>query len=587
MNPSSHALILADYAIIVGFFVVMLAVGFYFAGRVRDAKDYFAAGKQVPWWLSGISFWMSSFSAFAFVAHSRLAYEHGCVPITMWWLGAVVTVITAHLVAARWRRVATTSPMEFVEERYGIGMRQSLSWLGAVLVLLDDALKIVAVGSVVSAALGFPLHLAIFWCGLIMLAYTLLGGLWAVLVTDMVQFIVMLTAVVVLVPLALARVGGIGPFVENLPGGFFSPTEPGKYTWFYLITFALLVLLNFSTRWSLVQRFYAVGSDRDARKVGYLVAVLNCLVAPLFVLPAMAASIFLPGLEDPEQVYGLVCRELLPAGMLGMLVAAIFSATMSSLSSDYNAVASVLTTDVYRRLVAPRASERDCVSAGRVFTLFVGLATMVLALWMVVVGEDLSLFDMMVVIFVVLGPPTSIPVIVGLMSRRISNAGAICGVATGMIASLVARFCGVAILEGLDALLQPLLGRSIAVEAIPEPVHMLTAIVATFAGIAVGTLLMPGSAQQRARVERFLDGMRALPAASEPAPATADASWSPARVVGLSVAALGALLIAVTLVLVPLAESILTLGVGGSMLVVGCVLVWFPRARRGRASAEA
>ncbi|MFH1265962.1 MAG: hypothetical protein ABIK89_09550 [Planctomycetota bacterium] len=286
MNPSSNALILADYAIIVGFFVVMLAVGLYFAGRIRDAKDYFAGGKQVPWWLSSISFWMSSFSAFAFVAHSRLAYEHGCVPITMWWLGAVVTIITAHLVAARWRRVATTSPMEFVEERYGLGMRQSLS----------------------------------------------------------------------------------------------------------------------------------------------------CLVAPLFVLPAMAASIFLPGLEDPEQVYGLVCRELLPAGMLGMLVAAIFSATMSSLSSDYNAVASVLTTDVYRRLVAPRASDRDCVLAGRLFTLVVGLATMVLALWMVIVGEDLSLFDMMVVIFVVLGPPTSIPVIVGLMSRRVSNAGAICGVATGMLA---------------------------------------------------------------------------------------------------------------------------------------------------------
>ncbi|MFH1919205.1 MAG: hypothetical protein ABIP48_04855 [Planctomycetota bacterium] len=99
MNPSGNALILADYAIIVGFFVVMLAVGLYFAGRIRDAKDYFAGGKQVPWWLSSISFWMSSFSAFAFVAHSRLAYEHGCVPITMWWLGAVVTIITAHLVA--------------------------------------------------------------------------------------------------------------------------------------------------------------------------------------------------------------------------------------------------------------------------------------------------------------------------------------------------------------------------------------------------------------------------------------------------------------------------------------------------------
>jgi len=299
----------------------------------------------------------------------------------------------------------------------------------------------------------------------------------------------------------------------------------------------------------------------------------------------MAASIFLPGLANPEQVYGLVCRELLPVGMLGMLVAAIFSATMSSLSSDYNAVASVLTTDIYKRLLARSASQRDCVLAGRAFTLIVGLITLVLALWMVVFGEKLSLFDMMVVIFVVLGPSTSIPVIVGLVSRRVSNAGAICGMATGMIVALIARFHGLTILRALDSLLQPLFGRSIAVDTIPEPAHMLTAIVATFGGILLGTILMPGSPGQRERVRRFLDGVRAQPAAPEPVPASATPQWSPARIVGIAIGALGAMLIAVMLLTVPVGQSALSLGVGGSMLAAGCILACLPRRLKGQRSA--
>jgi Na+/proline symporter len=283
-------------------------------------------------------------------------------------------------------------------------------------------------------------------------------------------------------------------------------------------------------------------------------------------------------------VYGLVCRELLPVGMLGMLVAAIFSATMSSLSSDYNAVASVLTTDIYKRLFATSAGERDCVLAGRAFTLIVGLITMELALWMVVVGEELSLFDMMVAIFVVLGPPTSIPVIVGLMSRQVSNAGAICGMVTGMIVSLVARFWGLSVLQALAPFLEPLLGRSIAVDAIPEPAHVITAIAATCGGILVGTLLMPGSAEQRQRVRRFLDNMRALPAAPEPALTAPTRQPSPAAIVGIAIGVLGAILFAVVLLMVPPGQSALSLGVGASMLALGCLLFALPRLLGGQRS---
>ena len=137
------------------------------------------------------------------------------------------------------------------------------------------------------------------------------------------------------------------------------------------------------------------------------------------------------------------------------------------------------------------------------------------------------------------------------------------------------------ILGGLDFLLHPLLGRSIAVDTIPEPAHIITSIAATLGGIVVGTLLMPGSPKQRQRVRRFMDGVDAQPAAPDPTKAASAPPWSPARVVGISIGALGAMLLAVVLLMVPLGESVLSLGVGGGMLTIGCILAGWPRRRGG------
>ncbi len=492
-------------------------------------------------------------------------------------------IITAHIVAVRWHRVATTSPMEFIEERFGPTMRQSLSWLGSVLIVLDDALKIVAIGTVVSASLGFPAKQAILCCGMIMLTYTLLGGLWAVLVTDMVQFVVMLAAVCVLVPLSFQAVGGISAFVESAPADFFSFTG-GKHTGAYLIIMAFMCLLGFCTRWSLVQRFYAVPTDVDARKVCYLAAGLNIIVAPLILFPAMAATVYLPGVEDPDRIYGLLCRELLPVGMLGLLIAAIFSATMSSLSSDYNAVASVLTTDVYKRLIRPSGPDRHYVFVGRLLTLAVGLTTVGIALLMDMFGKQLLIFDKMIIIFVFLGPSTTIPVLAGLLFRRLSNGGAICGMLAGIGVSFVARFFGIYILSALNPAAQALSGWSIAIQSISETSFMLISIMSTIGGLVLGSFIWPGSAEERGKVARFLDRVKGVEESAPQDASTQGSGVSPATIVGFAVAALGALLGIVVIAFVPLREGMVSLVVGAALFVVGCVLIVLPRllARNSR-----
>jgi len=547
----------ADQVIVVGFFVVMLAIGIYFASRMRSMKDYFSGGRQVPWWLSGTSLYMSSFSAWSFVAYSELSYKYGMTALTLQWTVVPAMLISAYWFASRWRRAATTSPLEFIEERYGPGLRQGLSWLGVPLTVIDDALKLVAIGTLVSFSLGIRLPHVILGCGLLMLMYTFLGGLWAVLLTDFVQFIVMAAAVVALIPLAWRRVGGLGRFVEQAPEGFFSLTS-SEHSPFMIFTFLVIIVLGAITRWSYVQRFYAVRTDADARKVGYLVAALSLIGPPLLFFPAMASRLFLPEVEDTTKVYALLCADLLPVGMMGLVIAALFSATMSMLSSDYNAVASVITNDVYKRIIAPDASERSLVLVGRLATLAVGLVAVGIAVMMAVAGERGDLFNVMAKLFAVLLPPIAIPMIAGLTTKRVSNTGGIASFSVGAALGIGAYFLG-----GLESL------------AFLRKMECMTWLTTGGAliGLIAGTLASRGNREERARVGAFVDMLRSPEAQQEPSE-PAGSALSPLPVIAASTIALGLLVIAVVGLTAPLdqAAMAITTGAGMALFGVACLI---------------
>lgn len=565
----------ADLAIIVGFFAVMLAVGLYFSTRMRDLQDYFSGGRRVPWWLSGISLYMSAFSAFTFVAYSALAYQYGWVAVTVSWTTVPAMILSAYVFGPRWRRANSASPLEYIQTRYGNALRQGLAWLGIPMTVIDDGLKLFAIGTLVSTGLGLeskvvggvewdPLEIAIVGSGLVMLSYTFLGGLWAVLVTDFVQFVVMIAAVLVLVPLAYYRVGGWGAFLENVPDNFFrltqDPSDPkSTYTWIYLVAFLVIMVLGYCSRWSFVQRYYSVRTDAEARKVGYLVAILSFVGPPLLFFPAMTAAVFMPGVEDANQVYMFLCKELLPIGMIGMIIAAMFSATLSMLSSDYNAVAAVMTNDVYRPLFAPNASDKNLVFVGRVSTLLVGLIALGLGMLVADAQGEGDLFQLMARLFGVFLPPIAIPMLAGLLTAKVSHAGGFLGFFLGIAVGLSAYFISEIPMAGNETL---------DLRYVPTITSLTTA--SALIGLWLGSVFAPNSPGRKSEVELFLLGVRSTAPDAEDATLKA-ANVTPGPVIGVSVAALGLLVVGVTLLTVPLSEAGLTLGVGTALTVIGAV----------------
>ncbi len=449
-----------DYFVLVGYFILMLGIGAYFYRHMQGMKDYFTGGNRIPWWLSGVSFYMSSFSVFSFVYYSSLAFRYGWVAVTLYWVTVPATIVSAVFFAARWRRARIDSPVEYLETRYNAVLRQVCAWHGIPVRIVDSGLKLIAIGTFLSAGLGLPevetlnilglevsladlglhepLRYTMLATGSIMLLYTLMGGLWTVTVTDFVQFVVMVVAIVALLPLSIIEAGGIEKMQSGSPEGFFSLTHP-NYSWVYVSANLLMFTLAFSSiNWSLIQRYYCVPTEKDARKAGWLVVGLNILGPPAMFIPAMAARQFLTGIADKD-VYPELCKHLLPAGMLGLVIAAMFAATMSMLSSDYNVCASVLTNDLYRRFMRPRASGRQLVLVGRLMTLLVGVIAMGVAFGMAG-GSGEDQFRNMVTLFSVATAPVALPMLLGLLWRRITATGAFCGFLVGVTLGLVLFF---------------------------------------------------------------------------------------------------------------------------------------------------
>ena len=428
----------ADHIIIAGYFLLLTLIGVYFWRKMKHVRDFFTGGNAIPWWLAGVSFYLTGFSAFTFVAYSEMAYRFGFVAVTLAWSSAAAMVIGTIFLAGRWRRAGLVSPVEFLEERYSKHIRQILAWLGLPLKIIDDGLKIYATGVFVSVGLGYDLQTSIIVCGIVMLLYTFMGGLWAVVVTDFVQFIILTLGVVVLFPLVFSQFDSISAFASSMPSGFLAPVnEP--FSLVYVFAFYLLITLSYNGNWAFAQKFYSVKDERDARKAGMLAVALKIIGPPLFILPAMAAHSLLPELmtppNSPQYTYAALSLKFLPVGLMGLMIAAMFSATMSTLSGDYNVMASVITEDIYRRLFDKEASQKRLVIVGRLATLLIGILTILIGISLIASARK-GLFEVMVTVFGLFVGPMLIPMLAGLLSKKVTWRGAAAGIVVGFVSGL-------------------------------------------------------------------------------------------------------------------------------------------------------
>ncbi|UCM88660.1 sodium:solute symporter family protein [Streptomyces marincola] len=437
-----------DWIVVAGYFFVVVAIGWWSKRRVHSVADFFTARGRIPWWLSGISHHMSGYSAVMFVAFAAVAYNDG-ITVYFWWpltIGIGVG-IGAFLFAARWNRLRAKhdvkSPLEYLARRYNLPTQQVLAYSGAALKVVDIAAKWVAISVLLQGFADIPLEWGIIFTGIATMAYMTVGGLWADVLTDMGQFVIQAVAGVAMLIAVMAELGADFPFSMwgDLPDGRGDPVAGSVTTWL-IIAFLFVKTFEYNGgMWNLAQRYMASPSGSAARRSALLSSAL-WLVWPLILfLPMIAAPLIVPGLGNGEESYIALSKELLPAGLIGLMLAGFFSHTMAMVASDSNVITAVITRDIAPVLVPKvrRLSEAAQLTFARITT--VSFVTLSMTIAIATGGEGFVLDTVVELVAATMGP-ISIPLMLGLLPwfRRNGPTAAITSWAGGLIVWYIVRY---------------------------------------------------------------------------------------------------------------------------------------------------
>ncbi len=371
-----------DFIVMSVFAVLIFGIGLTFtrAGS-KNGQAFFEAGGETPWWINGLSLFISYFSAGTFVVWGSIAYKFGLVSNMIQLTMAISGLLVAIFIAGRWKKTGVKTAAEFIGKRFGPRSKQFYTYLILALSLFTTASVLYPVGKMVHVATPFGLNACIIGIGLIIVLYTAAGGLWAVLVTDVVQFVILSASVIIVIPIAFTKIGGVHNLINNAPADFFRPFNT-DYTFGFMLAFIVYQTVYIGGNWSYVQRYTSVATQRNAKKVAYIFTGLY-LVSPLiWMLPPMIYRIINPNLHglEPEGAYMMLCQSVMPAGLIGLVLAGMISATSSKANTTINLAATVFATDLYKNLMRPKASEKEVILIARLFTLLFGIATIVFAI---------------------------------------------------------------------------------------------------------------------------------------------------------------------------------------------------------------
>jgi solute:Na+ symporter, SSS family len=436
---------LIDYAVIGLYALLMALVGLYVMRFNRSAAEYFRGGSRVPWLVAGLSCFMSGFSAWTFTGAAGVAYRAG-IAATGLYIGNALSFLLGYFVfAVRWRRSRITTVMEYLSARFNSTTHQTFSWTTILFQLFTSASMLYGLSLFVSSACGFPVTWTILGAGSIIIFYCVIGGLWAVVVTDFLQASILMPFCLVLVITSLARVGGLSGLFHSLPPEMKTLHVTGEFGWIYLVSWTIMVSFGYNTS-AMAQRYFSVDNERSAKNVALLCCGLFFVGAFLWFIPPLAMRVLYPDLHvlwpskanPSEGAYAVASLTLLPHGLIGVMLAAMFSSTMANLSAQFNLKSGILTKDLYQALLRQNAGERELLLVGWITTFLVGAATTIIAAVMAASGQ--SVFQVMLTFNTLISLAYGPPALLGLAVRRTPPWSGLASFTVGLVLGMLGAF---------------------------------------------------------------------------------------------------------------------------------------------------
>jgi SSS family solute:Na+ symporter len=419
-------LTLYDKLVIGFYFVFMTLMSWVMRRFVRNTSDYFRGGGEMLWWIAGAGAFTVSFSAVTFTGMAGKAYTDGPVVMVIFVGNAIGFFINYLWFAPVSRQTRAVTAMQVVRNRFGRVSEQFFTWVQIPSGMLYAGLWLQGLAVFVSAAFNMPLQWTIVVTGSVVIVMALLGGSWSVMAGDFVQMLVLMPVSLVAAVLSLHYVGGVSAFFDRLPSKFYHWPEAGSGNIIALWVFATLLQKFVSTNsMQDASRYLSVKDSKHARKAALLGTILYVIGPVMWFIPPMAARIahpniaeMFPKLKNPQEAsFFAIAVHTMPAGMVGLLLSAIFGATMSAMDGGLNKNAGFFVKNFYQLYVKPGASERHLLIAGKLTTLCLGvliiLAGLQFAAW-----KGTNIFEQMTYFSGMVGLPVAVPLVLGLFVRR-------------------------------------------------------------------------------------------------------------------------------------------------------------------------
>lgn len=390
---------LADWVVLGLYFALSFGVAWSLRGRAQKSlADFFVSGRGVPWWIAGTSMVATTFSADTPLAVTGLTAQFGIAGNWLWWSLLLSGMLTVFFFARLWRRAGVLTDVELIELRYAGRPAAFLRgfralYLGVLMNCLIIGWVNLAMVKVLKVSLGLNKIEAVLLCLAVTAVYTTVSGLWGVLITDLLQFVLMMTMTIVMAVYAVRAVGGLGALRERTlaaeaagggSGSLLGFLPSPESAWMPLTVFLVYIGVNWWASWYpgaepggggyVAQRIFSAKDEKHSLWATLWFNIAHYALRPWpWILVALASVALYPNLADKEAGYVQVMVDHLPASLRGLMLASFLAAYMSTISTHLNWGASYAINDFYRRFLRPQASEAHHLRASQAATLLLML----------------------------------------------------------------------------------------------------------------------------------------------------------------------------------------------------------------------
>jgi SSS family solute:Na+ symporter len=448
-----------DYGLVIAYFAVVLLIGFAARRRVSDSLDFFLSGRSLPAWVTGLAFISANLGAVEIIGMSANGAQFGMATFHYFWIGAVPAMLFLGVVMMPFYYGSKVrSVPEFMRRRFGTGAHLVNALSFAVAQLLIAGINLYLLATVVNALLGWPLWLGLLIAAAIVLSYITLGGLSAAIYNEVLQFFVIVAALLPLTLIGLHRVGGVGGLVDKIeasaggdeqlrswPGTGLSSIDNPVLSVIGIV-FGLGFVLSFgywTTNFVEVQRAMATKSMSAARSTPIIGSFPKMFIPFIVIVPGMIAAVLIPSISEAKASGGtvdynnsilLLMEAVLPNGLLGVAIAGLLAAFMAGMAANISAFNTVFSYDLWQQYVKKDRPDAYYLMVGRLATV----GATVIAIFTAIIASGYSnLMDYLQTLFGFFNAPLFATFILGMFWKRMTATAGWTGLISGTLAAVL------------------------------------------------------------------------------------------------------------------------------------------------------